>query len=294
MLELTLFCKSYRNDLLRIIRLAQSIRQFNSEGIPFYVSVPEQDHALFSEKLTKFDVILLTDETILRTNSRLDLDRIASLPGGLSQQIVKSEFWRLGLSRAYVCLDSDCIFLRPFSRTDFTAPDGNPYMVMHEAKELLQFAVCHGQEQLYDDFHRIRKEIAGIFGREGRHFDFGPVPVIWDSLVWRALDEQFLQPRNMNFYDAIMLLPSELLWYGEAMLKFHPCSIMPLEPLFRVYHNERQYFFAQRNGENDEALAKNYLGVCYQSNWQKEFDLVKKPLLSRVARLIRRQLAKFR
>ena len=62
MLELTLFCKSYRNDLLRVVRLAQSIRQFNSEAIPFYVSVPEQDHALFSEKLTEFDVILLTDE----------------------------------------------------------------------------------------------------------------------------------------------------------------------------------------------------------------------------------------
>jgi hypothetical protein len=288
MTEFSLFCKSYKNDILRLVRLAKSIQEFNIDSVQFYVSVPEQDWALFNEKLAGLDVELITDESILRTNPRLDLDKIAALPGGVSQQIVKSEFWRLGFSQIYLCLDSDCVFLRPFTRSDFIASGNIPYFVMHEAKEILQFAICHGQQEIYESFHDLRKRIAGIFQREGRHYDFGPVPAIWDSRVWLDLDEKFLQPRNMNLYDAIKLLPSELLWYGEAMLKFRPYPILPVEPLFRVYHNESQYYFARKNGENNAALAKNYLGICYQSNWQKEFDLIRKPLLSRMARSVRR------
>lgn len=294
MLALTLYCKSYRQDLLRLERLARSVQQFNTDSIPFYVSVPEQDFTLFKEKLVGLDVNLIMDESILQANNRLNFGKVMELPGGLSQQIIKSEFWRLKISVTYVCLDSDCVFIRPFFTDDFISPDGYPYTVMHEAKELLQFSINHGQNKVFDSYHSLRAELAHIVGRKGRHYDFGPVPFIWDSRVWSDLDTLFLQPRNLNFHDAIMQLPSELLWYGEALLKFRPFPIMPVEPLFRVYHNEVQYFFQMRHGENIEHLSKNYLGVCFQSNWQKEFDLKKKPLLSRIARWIRRQFAKLR
>jgi hypothetical protein len=290
MTEFSLFCKSYKNDVLRLVRLAKSILAFNTDSVPFYVSVPELDRKLFSERLAGLNVILITDESILKANPSLDLDKIAALPGGLSQQIVKSEFWRLNHSKIYLCLDSDCEFLRPFSCSDFIASDGIPYFVMHEAKEMLQFSVCHNQQEIYEGFHELRKKLAGIFQREGRHYDFGPVPAIWDSKVWRDLDDKFLQPRNMNIYDAILLLPSELLWYGEAVLRFRPYPILPVEPIFRVYHNESQYFFAKKNGEDNSSIAKNYLGICYQSNWQKELDFHRKHLLSRMARSARRIL----
>lgn len=294
MLDLTLFCKSYRNDLLRLVRLAESIHLFNEDGIPFYVSVPAQDLMLFQEQLANLNVNLLTDESILTANPRLDMSKVLQLSGGLSQQIVKSEFWRLNISTTYVCLDSDCIFIRPFHHEDFIAPDGSPYTVMHESKEILQFALLHNQENLYESYHSLRAQLADLVSRNGRHYDFGPVPVIWDRRVWNSFDTQFLQPRNLNFYDAIMLCPSELLWYGESMLMYRPFPLLPIEPLFKVYHNELQYIYGQRHGDSPQILAKNFLGVCYQSNWQKEYDLDKKPLLSRIARSIRRQLAKFR
>lgn len=294
MLDLTLYCKSYRNDLLRLVRLAQSIRQFNADSIPFYVSVPENDFSLFEEKIAGLNVLLIKDETILRANPNMDIDKVMKLPGGISQQIVKSEFWRLGISKSYLCLDSDCVFIRPFHFDDFILPDGHPYTVMHEAKEFLQFAVNHKQYGTYESYHSLRAQLMEIVERKGRHFDFGPVPVLWNSQVWRALDTEFLQPRNLNFYDAIMLLPSELLWYGEAMLKFSPIPLVPVEPLFKVYHNESQYISGQRQGDSVERLARNFLGVCYQSNWQKEFDLAKKPLASRIARWARKQVSRLR
>jgi Family of unknown function (DUF6492) len=294
MRELVLLCKSYRNDLLRFERLAHSIQQYNSDAIPFYVSVPERDLSLFAERAAGLNVTLIADESILEANPRMDINKVRKLPGGLSQQIIKSEFWRLNISKTYVCLDSDCIFIRPFYIDDFISPYGYPYTVIHEAKELLQFSINHGRNDIYENYHSMRAQLAEIIGRKGRHFDYGPVPVIWSSEVWNCLDLQFLQPRNLDFSDAILMLPSEILWYGEAMLKYSPFPVVPIEPLFRVYHTEEQFVYAQSQGETTERISRNYLGVCYQSNWQKEFDLKKKPLHSRAARWLRLQAARLK
>jgi Family of unknown function (DUF6492) len=290
MKKCVLYCKSYRNDVLRVKRLTKSIQQFNQEKMPFYVSVPTSDFALFQDVLQGLPVILIKDEDIIQKNPSLEQGKIDALPGGLSQQIVKSEFWRLGISDSYLCVDSDCLFIRPFSLSDFIAQDGLPYTVMHEAKELLQFCANHGMEQVSDNFHKERQQIMDIFARTGHHYDFGPPPMLWSRLVWEALDEQFLKPKSMNFYDAIMLFPGEIQWYGEAMLKFRPFPITPVEPYFKFYYYEKHYIVGKQQGETIERLARDYIGVCYQSNWEKNIDFDQKPFLSRLARWIRRKI----
>lgn len=285
-----LYCKSYRNDVLRVQRLTRSVQQYNQEQIPFYVSVPLADFALFGKELAGLPVNLIKDEDIIRANPSLEQDKMDALPGGYSQQIVKSEFWRLGISDSYLCLDSDCLFIRPFTQSDFISPDGYPYTIMHEAKELLQFCANHGMEKVCDVYHEQRRQIMEIFGRTGHHFDFGPPPMLWSRKVWAVLDEQFLKPKNMNFYDAIMLFPAEILWYGEAMLKFRPFPITPVEPFFKFYYYEKIYIVGKQQGETVERLARDYIGVCYQSNWEKNIDFDQKPLLSRLARWIRRRV----
>ena len=96
----------------------------------------------------------------------------------------------MGISDSYLCIDSDCIFIRPFGQSDFISPEGFPYTIVHEAKELLQFAVRHGMEKVSDDFHKERQQIMDIFGRSGHHYDFGPPPLLWSRQVWEALDEE--------------------------------------------------------------------------------------------------------
>ena len=288
--KLVLYCKSYRNDVLRVKRLCKSIEQYNHEKIPFLVSVPSADRGLFQEALLNLPVTLINDEEIIRANPSLIQEKIDALPGSLSQQIVKSEFWRLGISNSYLCIDSDCMFIRPFGVDDFIAPEDYPYSIIHEAKELLQFATRHGMEKVSENFHRDRQQLMQIFERRGHHYDFGPTPLLWGRQVWVALDEQFLKPRNMNFYDAIIQFPSEILWYGEAMLKYRPFPITPIEPLFKVYHYERQFNVGKQQGETIEQLSNDYLGVCYQSAWERNFDYKKKPLLSRTARWFRRKI----
>ncbi|HUU73295.1 MAG TPA: DUF6492 family protein [Burkholderiales bacterium] len=288
--KVALFCKSYRDDVLRAKRLARSVERFNTEGLPLYVSVPSSDLALFQEHCAGLPLTLISDEQIVASNPGLDSKAFAQLPGGLAQQIVKSEFWRLGNARNYVCLDSDCYFLRPFGESDFLAPDDAPYTVMHEAKELLHFALIAGLSKIGRNRSAEGEEIMGLFGRSGRFWDFGPVPVVWSAKVWRDLDEKFLKPRGLTFLDAIRQHPGELRWYGEALLAYRSIPLWPVEPLFRCYHYEEQFYFWKKSGETEEKIAENYLGICMQSNWDKQLDLVKRFRFSKLRRRIKRAI----
>jgi len=292
MKDIVLYCKSYHRDVQRAKRLAESIRRFNSGNLPFYVSCPSADLPLFRDIIGNETVTFLADEEIVAKNPSLNQNDLNALSGGLSQQIVKSEFWRLGICENYLCADSDAYFIRDFSKEDFLAPGGHPYTVMNESLELRLFGVLHGHSRIARDRDAECKKIMEILGRTGRQYDFGPLPVVWNRRVWADLAEKFLEPRGMNFLDAIKLFPSEMRWYGEALLKFKSIELWPVETLFRCYHYEEQYRAAKKSGETDEGLSQIYLGVCVQSNWDSELAHgdSKKSFLSRSVRAMKRRL----
>jgi len=292
MKDIVLYCKSYHRDVQRAKRLAESIRRFNSSNLPFYVSCPSADLPLFRDIIGNEAVIFLADEEIVAKNPSLNQNDLNALPGGLSQQVVKSEFWRLGICENYLCADSDAYFIRDFNKDDFLAPGGHPYTVMNESLELRLFGVLHQHARIARDRDAECKNIMEILGRTGRQYDFGPLPVVWSRLVWADLAEKFLEPRGMSFLDAIILFPSEMRWYGEALLKFRSIELWPVETLFRCYHYEEQFRDATKSGETDEALSQIYLGVCVQSNWDSElaYGDVKKSFLSRSVRAMKRRL----
>jgi hypothetical protein len=292
MKDIVLYCKSYHRDVQRAKRLSESVRRFNSGNLPFYLSCPSADLPLFRNIIGSEGVTFLTDEEIVAENSSINQQALIALPGGLSQQIVKSEFWRLGICENYVCIDSDAYFIRDFNKGDFLAPGGDPYTVMNESLELRLFGALHQHAKIARNRDVECKAIMEIFGRTGRHYDFGPLPVVWSRRVWADLAEKFLEPRDMNFLDAIKLFSSEMRWYGEALLKFKSVELWPVETLFRCYHYEEQFRVAKKSGETDEALSQIYLGVCSQSNWDKELDYGqnKKGMLSRFVRTIKRRV----
>lgn len=117
-----LYCKSYRTDLRRVVRLAESIRRYNVEQIPFYVSVPREDVPLFREQLGGLPLVLLADEDILAASRPGVAEQVARMPGYLAQQVVKSEFWRLGHADAYLCLDSDAFLSGRYVKANSSPP----------------------------------------------------------------------------------------------------------------------------------------------------------------------------
>ena len=294
MRPLALYCKSFRTDLRRVLRLAESIEQFNQDNLPFYVSVPNTELSLFQQHLQEFNVTLIADEAIIEANSNICLATFKALPGNISQQIVKSEFWRLNQSLSYLCLDSDSVFIRNFTHKEFVAPDGTPYSVITEAQDLQFEALCRGKLSVINDFRREAETIQTIFQRPGKAYSFGPMPMVWHRAVWESLEQQYLIPRGMNFLEAIQLAPLESRWYGEALLRFCAIPLLPSEPFFKVYHYAWQLDRDRCHGITDEQLAKLYSGVIFQSSWEREMDWPHEGghILSHLSRRIRRRLGR--
>lgn len=265
-----LFSKSYLPDLFRVKRLARSIWQFNRDHIPFFLSVPIAEIGVFREQLAGCSVNLISDEHVLEYTSRAIKDEgstVADIPKHLVQQVVKAEFWRLGIGSHYVVLDSDSFFIRPFFKKDFLWSEDVPLTVMHEGKELLQFAARQRKKKVMQDYRRLRLEFHRLFETSGPLWDFGPTPVIWSSKVWEGLNDLFAASRKTHVVDMIRRHPCELLWYGHYLVSSRIIPIVPIEPLFKCYHYREQYEEGRRHGDAEKVLAENFLGIVMQSNW---------------------------
>jgi hypothetical protein len=289
-----LYCKSYSVDVKRVARLAETIQKFNVDRLPFYVSAPEKDIPLFREYLANSDVELIADESIIESNPNMDPIRLATLPGKLSQQIIKSEFWRLGLCKAYLCLDSDCAFIRPFQTAEFITSDGTPYTIIDEGRDILFPALSQRKQQIQENFLRESKAVQHEFGRVGKVYNFGPNSPVWDRRVWQSLDEEMLKPKKLSLLDLIVKTPVEMRWYGEALLRYHAIELLPSQPFMKMYHYAWQLKKDQRDGIGIEQLSNLYCGVVYQSAWEREMDWPREGgnWPSRLARRLRRRLGR--
>ncbi len=284
--ELVLYCKSYSRDLNRCLRLIQSIEKYNVEKIDFYLSIPSKDFSLFKDNFSLFNVKFIRDEEIISSNSKLKINEINKLPGEISQQIIKSEFWRLGISTNYVCLDSDNEFIKNFKKSDFICDDGIPYTVIGEGKEYLTYFSSRRIDKVQGYLNKEAKHVQDFIGRRGKVYDFGIPPLVWSRQVWESLD-QFLSEKDMNFADAVIQYPYELRLYGEALLKFNAIPLRPSEPFFRTYLHEIQYYADEKRGITLDSIRKNYLGIVKQSNWEGVSNEVSKNSLSRIGKKIK-------
>jgi len=296
MKDIVLYCKSYNRDVLRAKRLVDSIEKFNIEKLKLYLSVPEEDLQLFLNMVGSDRCNWITDEEIVSSNPDANVERMYRTPGGISQQVVKSEFWRLGIAENYLCLDSDSMFIKKFGEKDFVALDRVPFTVCHQSKELLQIAENKNRHQIVEGYISDSERAKAIYNRVGPNYDFGPPPMIWSSKVWRDLSDKYLAPKGMTLWDAVESFPAEIRWYGEALLKYKSIPLYPIEPLFRFYHYDWQYYSLKQQGETIERLRDQYFGVVLQSNWEYELDYgsKQKSVLSRVTRNLKRQLKRLR
>jgi hypothetical protein len=294
MLNLVLYCCTFRKDLKRTVKLAQSIHKHNKNKIPFYISVPAEDVDLFKQYLRRFEVVILDEKDIFKANSKLEIKNLYEIRGGLRQQVIKSEFWRLGISENYLVLDSDCIFIRDFDEADFIFNGDVPYSVIHEGRDVLQATERFGPKKIRQHFMADREPIKTALSRNGVTYDFGYAPFLWSRKVWESLDKNYLTPNNMNFLDAVLLCGSEFTWYGESLVKFGAIPIYPREQLFKHYHYEHQLWADEVLGYKENLLAHDYLGVVYQSNWESwgDYGVSNKSIASRIWRSIKRTLKK--
>lgn len=291
MKDLVLYCKSYRRDFLRLNRLLTSITRYNVDEIPFFISTPENEYQdLIAALGTSNGFHWVSDESIIAANPLVPTGIEKTRSGGLSQQAIKSEFWRLGISDNYLCIDSDSKFIRNFRKSDFLTCDNMPYTVLHQNKELFQMASNRGHQKVERDLKAEAERVKLLFNRSGPNFYSAPSPFNWSAKVWQSLDQEYLRPQGMTIWDLISPEHPESLIYAEALLKYCAIPVVAIEPLFRVYHYDWQYFLMKRLGESESKLAQDYLGVIYQSAWDldSQSDASNKALPSRIVRRIKR------
>ncbi|MFN4349911.1 MAG: DUF6492 family protein [Hylemonella sp.] len=289
-----IYCKSYSVDVKRVRRLALTVEKYNQDKIDFFVSCPQKDLPLFRQHLEGLSVTLIQDEDIIRSNPSHTIDGINSIPGHLSQQIIKSEFWRLNLAQAYLCVDSDCQFIRSFYRHDFVDEHGTPYTIVDECREILIPALIANKQRVIDNFRKESVQVQDDIGRNGKFYNFGPNCPVWHRDVWISLEEEFLKPRKISFADLILKHPIEMRWYGEALLKYRAIPLLPAQPFFKMYAYAWQLAKDRSDGIKESDLAQFYCGVTYQSAWEREMDWPSEGgnWLSRAGRRLRRALGR--
>jgi hypothetical protein len=265
--KVVLYCKSYSKDVFRAKKLLESILKYNVDNIPFYISVPESDLKLFKDTLGTSGYTLLKDEDISITKG-----------GWIGQQVVKSQFWKLDLCENYVCIDSDCFFIKPFRVSDFMFDDETPYTICHEYKYFFEFLEKHpyyekGQNLTFnprESFVKERLHIMELFNRTGVIYDFGPGPTIWSTKIWKSLYDNYMIYNNIEFEELISINPSEFTWYGEWLLYSQEIRLMPKGPLFKNYHYPHQYDYDKQYNYGVDKITNLYLGIGIQSIYNFE------------------------
>ena len=265
-LTFSIVCKSYVPDFDRLLILFESIKKYNRDNIPFIVICPKSDFNQLTNKLGNCDFLTIMDEDII-DNIGGQMSHFNR--GWINQQVIKSFPHKADPRiKNFLMIDSDCIFIRDFYKTDFIVGNKIPYTVCHEQKDL--FSWFSNNKNLFNfdpkkSFEETRQPIKDIFGNNRISYDFGPIPIICSCPVWDDL-LTYCNENKISIYDLFYKHPSEFTWYGEVLMATNRFPIYPREPLFKVFHYMQQYVEYKQKGVSLEQISENYFGVVMQSS----------------------------
>jgi hypothetical protein len=283
-----LFCKSFRRDVSRCVRLVESVQRYAQGPVPVVLSVPAADLPLFRSSLPSAGVELVTDEAIVGGPLK---------QSWRTQQIVKLEAWRLDFADVWLIVDSDGAFVRPFSAADFIDAEGRVAFVgsrilhlfdqherallayMREGRgldlpDLAQLLAMRGgraplaiprTQRVIDaiaksplDTRIVR--IQSFFDRRGPELHFQPMPV-WTRESFQALDRELLAPRRLSAADLIRYSPWEAIWMGEWEIYRGLPNRYVAECFFLHFISDRAMQQARSAGLVTDDVAKRYVGL---------------------------------
>lgn len=259
--KIVLFCKTFKKDFNRLAVQFSSIQEFNRDNFTYYICIPKEDKIdLINHIGTKGYEILYEEDYLYMEKNKYRTSK------HLHQQLYKLLSYSIVNSNYYFILDSDMYFIKDFGLNDFIQ-DGIPYIVMHEAKPVLEYTyLIFHDNRMNEWFEGERRKIMSIFGRKGKLYDYSGTALLYWSSVIKELIENYLPSKGMDLIDAINYCGSENTWYGEYLLwsgrKFLPC-----EPHFKTFHYKYNYALFKKLGITEEYISKNYLGITMQSSW---------------------------
>lgn len=257
--------KSYSTDFEYAQRLIASFHEHNPDGLHLYCLVPQSDFDEFQS--LQAPTVTVIDESPFE--HYFTQEAISSIrPGYINQEIVKLAFWELGLAENYFCVDSEAVFIRDIHETDFMAPDGFPYTVLVEDKDL------KADPYYFEHFWESRENSQRLIAQE---LDIS-YPVIrtchghqvFSSEVLLSFKTDFLAPRGWTYLDALSLSPYEFTWYNLWLQKSRVIPVHQREPFVKVLHHEQDHIEFILRGITLFDLARAYLAVVVNSNFSRD------------------------
>ena len=263
-----LLLKSYRGDFDYAQRLIASFNDHNPTHLTMYCVVPEDDLEIFAS-LASSTVAVLGEEPL---NSYFTSEPVHGIrPGYINQEIVKLAFWEMGLVDDYFCIDSDAVFIRDITVTDFIAPDGFPYSVLVEDNELKV------EPEYYNKYWQSReaaiREISDQVGVSDPVLRTCHGHQVFSFTVLRSFKDDFLTPRGWSYLDALRVAPYEFTWYNMWLQKTGVIPIHQREPLVKVFHHEAQHLEYILRGITEEDIARGYLALVINSNFSRDLGI---------------------
>ncbi len=259
--KLVLFIKSYDGHLEYTKQLVETIKKFNVDNIPTFLSVPKSQVGLFDDNIDTDYVTLMNDEEIVGK----DLS-----DNWYGQQLVKMSFSQTNICENYLWIDADSYFIRDFNLHDFMANEDTPYTNITECRDLLTWcATKPDKTHVFQSFANDRLRVMDLFDRKGKLFD-SVCPNLWSSKVLNHMKKNYLDPNKIGFEGLLHQVPGELIWYTEYLLATKVIDIIPTEGWFKAFHYLDQMNDCKAQGNTEKTLSYNYLGIVMPSKETRE------------------------
>ena len=256
--------KSYRPDLPYAQRFLASVEEFAQENIPIVIVVPDEDVAAFTSMARGVGEVLGES---LWGDQLVDYRIHGSSPGYVNQEIIKVTFAQRGIFANYLCADSEAVFIRPFSTTDFMADDSTPFTFLTEDAELRADPLYEQAYGSVRDAHMVR--LRDFLGLPARPYRTTHGLAVLSSRVCNELST-FLAEENMTWADALELCPYEFSWYNFWLERAQSIAMHVREPIFKTIHMEHQHLELAIRGIREADLARGYVGVVVNSGFSRQ------------------------
>lgn len=271
--DFVLFCKTCLRDTKSLIIQADSIKKYNIENIPYYISVEKAEYNEFKKLKDKYSFTfeILVDEKISKSlnNTKYNADKY------INQQIVKLEFYKTNIAKHYLVLDSDCYFIRNFHLHDFLEDSETPYLPITSGitSERFFWTIFLRKKENIKSKKIEPKEKKNIsveefIGRKGKYYTIEmPFPVT--SEYMRNFENDFLKvQKKLSLAETLIKYPCEMQLYCNYVLK-EKFRFRASNALFFPNHFDTGYQIIRWLGFDEKVLAQQYLGILMNKGYVK-------------------------
>ena len=258
--------KSYHKDISYVNKLVESFDKYNIDSINLYIVIPRNDIEFFNEYKNKINTVLLLEDDILKEHLVSNGSNNLS-PGYINQQIVKLSFWETKLSKSYLCLDSDFVFIRDFYYSDFLNESGDPYLFLDHENDL-------NTDGIYFKYYQTARLNKLNIISERLNLKFKNLLNVhnsqtFNSEILKQFHEEFLLKNNLGYSDLLSISPYEFSWYNFWVQKTQKNNLLYKPSLVKFFHMDYQYVFSLMITDLKD-LRRSYIGIVLNTTWSRK------------------------